>query len=84
MTAFTDSLGFNKGTAAFPADVTAISKFEVKLDLAAIIAARSAAGATALAAGDTLQVISAAGWFRGVECWLAGDYGRIDEYHGDV
>jgi hypothetical protein len=58
MTAFTDSLGFNKGTAAFPADVTAVSKFEVKVDLAAIIAARSAAGATALAAGDSLEIIS--------------------------
>jgi len=58
MTAFTDSLGFNKGTAAFPADVTSISKFEVTLDFAAIIAARSAAGVAALAATDTLQVIS--------------------------
>ena len=57
MTAFTDSLGFNKGTAAFPANVTEVSKFEVKLDFAKIIAARAAAGATALAAGDSLQVI---------------------------
>ena len=58
MTAFTDSLGFNKGTAAFPANVTEVSKFEVKLDFAAIVAARSAAGATALAAADVLQVIN--------------------------
>jgi hypothetical protein len=58
MAAYTDSLGFNKGTAAFPADVTSVSKFLVELDFAAIIAARSAAGATALAATDTLQVIS--------------------------
>lgn len=58
MAAYTDSLGFNKGTAAFPANVTEVSKFEVKLDFAKIVAARSAAGATALAAGDTLQVIS--------------------------
>jgi hypothetical protein len=58
MTAFTDSLGFNKGTAAFPANVTEVSKFEVTLDFAKIIAARSAAGATALAAADTLQVIA--------------------------
>ena len=50
MAAYTDSLGFNKGTAAFPSDVTSISKFVVELDFAAIIAARSAAGATALAA----------------------------------
>ncbi len=58
MAAYTDSLGFNKGSAAFPADINAVSKFEVKLDFAAIVAARAAAGATALAATDTLQVIS--------------------------
>lgn len=58
MAAYTDSLGFNKGTAAYPANVTDISKFEVVLDFAAIAAARSAAGATALAAADTLQIIS--------------------------
>lgn len=58
MAAYTDSLGFNKGTAAFPADVTSVSKFLVELDFAAIIAARSAAGATALVATDTLQVIA--------------------------
>lgn len=58
MAAYTDSLGFNKGTAAFPANVNSVSKFEVELDFAAIVAARSAAGATALAATDTLQVIS--------------------------
>lgn len=58
MAAYTDTLGFNKGTAAFPADVNSVSKFEVKLDFAAIVAARAAAGATALAATDTLQVIN--------------------------
>jgi hypothetical protein len=57
MTAFADSLGFNKGTAAYPANVTEVSKFEVKLDFAKIIAARAAAGATALGAGDSLEVI---------------------------
>jgi hypothetical protein len=57
MAAYTDTLGFNKGTAAFP-DGSGISKFSVELDFAAIVAARSAAGATALVAGDTLQVIS--------------------------
>lgn len=57
MATYTDSLGFNKGTASFPANVTEISKFEVKVDLAAIIAARTAAGATALAATDVLEVI---------------------------
>lgn len=58
MAAYTDSLGFNKGTAAFPSDTDSISKFEVELDFAKIVAARAAAGATALAATDTLQVIS--------------------------
>lgn len=58
MAAYTDSLGFNKGTAAFPANITEVSKFEVVLDFAAIIAARAAAGATALVATDTLQVIA--------------------------
>ena len=58
MAAYTDSLGFNKGTASFPANVTEVSKFSVSLDFAKIVAARSAAGATALAAGDTLQVIN--------------------------
>lgn len=57
MANYTDSLGFNKGTAAYP-DGHGISKFTVELDFAKIVAARSAAGATALAATDTLQVIS--------------------------
>jgi len=57
MTTFTDTLGFNKGTAAFPNSVTEISKFEVKIDLATVIAARLAAGATALTAADVLEVI---------------------------
>lgn len=57
MAAYTDTLGFNKGTAAYP-DGHGVSKFTVELDFAKIVAARAAAGATALAAGDTLQVIS--------------------------
>jgi hypothetical protein len=57
MTAFTDSLGFNKGVAAYP-DTAAVYKFEVELDFAQIVAARAAAGATALAAADTLQIIA--------------------------
>jgi hypothetical protein len=56
MAAYTDSLGFNQGTAAYP-DGHGVSKFTVELDFAKIVAARSAAGATALAAGDTMQVI---------------------------
>jgi hypothetical protein len=58
MTAFTDSLGFNKGTAAYPNNVTDISKFEVTVDFADVKAARAAASATALGATDTLQVIN--------------------------
>ena len=58
MAAYTDSLGFNKGTASFPANVTEVSRFSVSLDFAKIVAARAAAGATALAATDTLQVIA--------------------------
>ena len=58
MAAYTDTLGFNKGTAAFPANVNSVSKFEVELDFAKIVAARAAAGATALVATDTLQVIN--------------------------
>lgn len=58
MANYTDSLGFNKGSAAFPADVTDVSKFSVVLDFADIVAARSAAGATALSDGDTLEVIA--------------------------
>jgi hypothetical protein len=53
---YTDSLGFNQGTAAYP-DGHGMSKFTVELDFAKIVAARSAAGATALAASDTMQVI---------------------------
>jgi hypothetical protein len=58
MAAYTDSLGFNKGAAAFPATIDQVSKFEVTVDFAAVKAARTAAGATALAANDTLQVIA--------------------------
>jgi hypothetical protein len=58
MATYTDSLGFNKGSAAFPALVDFISKFDVELDFAAINAARTAAGATALAAADVMQVIN--------------------------
>lgn len=58
MTAFTDSLGFTKGTAAFPAkNNTAYTVVSVDLDFAAIKAARTAAGAAALAKDDTLEVL---------------------------
>ena len=59
MATYTDSLGFNKGSAAFPAGdaLNKTSRVEVVLDFPAIIAARAAAGATALAASDVLEVI---------------------------
>jgi hypothetical protein len=58
MTTYTDSHGFNKNSAGFPAH--GLNRFhfvEVELDFAAIAAARLAAGATALAATDVLEVI---------------------------
>jgi len=59
MTAYTDSLGFNKGTAGYDANgLASVSKIAVQLDLAKIVAARSAAGASALTTSDTLQVIN--------------------------
>jgi len=58
MVAYTDSYGFNKGTADYPAyGGNRISYIEVELDFTTIVAARSAAGVTALAAADTLQVV---------------------------
>ena len=59
MAAYTDTLGFYKGTAAIPAHADKrMGYFEVELDFAKIVAARAAASATALAAGDTLQVLA--------------------------
>lgn len=58
MAAYTDTLGFNKGTAGFDSkNPFCVSKLEVTLDFAKIVAARAAAGATALAALDTLEVL---------------------------
>jgi hypothetical protein len=58
MATYTDSLGFAKGSAALPAKGTNRSSVvSVKLDFPAIIAARAAAGATALAASDVLEVL---------------------------
>lgn len=58
MATYTDSLGFNKGSAAYPADaLNKVNRVEVVLNFPAIIAARLAAGATALAASDVLEVI---------------------------
>lgn len=59
MPTYTDSLGFDKGTAAaYPVNgVGSVTKIEITLDFAAITAARAAAGATALANGDVIEVI---------------------------
>lgn len=58
MATYTDSLGFNKGTAAYPAnDLNKSVRVEMVLDFPKIIAARSAAGATALAASDVMEII---------------------------
>lgn len=58
MATYTDSLGFNKGSAALPADaLDKCHRVEITLDFPKIIAARAAAGATALAASDVLEVI---------------------------
>lgn len=59
MAAYTDTHGFDKGSAAHPAKgQTRVSYVEVVLDFVTITADRATAGATALAAGDSLQVIS--------------------------
>ena len=58
MATYTDSLGFNKGSAAYPADsLNKTVRVELTLDFPKIIAARSAAGATALAASDVMEII---------------------------
>lgn len=59
MAVYTDTYGFNKGTAAVPAyGHNRFAYYEVTLDFAKIVAARSTYGATALSAGDTLQVMN--------------------------
>jgi hypothetical protein len=58
MATFTDSLGFDKGTAGFPDKGTrAATMVSVDLDMVAITAARSAAGAAAIGNNDILEVI---------------------------
>jgi hypothetical protein len=58
MAAYTDSLGFNKGTPAlFDRNERNVVLMEVELNFAKIAAARAAAGAAALAATDTLEVM---------------------------
>ena len=58
MATYTDSLGFNKGSAAHvAAGVNKVSLLSVELDFAAITAARAAAGATALTSGDVIEAL---------------------------
>lgn len=57
MADYTDSLGFYKNSAGFPANYAdRMSVIEIDLDFAKIAAARAAAGAAALAATDTLVI----------------------------
>lgn len=59
MVAYTDSLGFNKGTAAYTSTYTnRFTVIELELDFAKIAAARVAAGAAALGSGDTLDLFT--------------------------
>lgn len=58
MATYTDSLGFNKGSAALPSNALhKVHLVEMTLDFPKIIAARTAAGATALAASDVMEII---------------------------
>lgn len=58
MATYTDTLGYSRGSAAFPNRIENRFVFlDVTLDFAAIVAARSAASATALAAADVMQVL---------------------------
>ena len=58
MATYTDTLGFNKGSAALPSNALhKVHLVDMILDFPAIIAARSAAGATALAASDVMEII---------------------------
>jgi hypothetical protein len=58
MATISDTIGFNKGTAAYPADsLNKHYRVDVILDFPKIIAARAAAGAAALTSTDVIQVI---------------------------
>ena len=59
MATYTDALGFNKGTTATYPDkgLNAVTMVSIDLDMAAITAARSAAGASALVDDDILEVL---------------------------
>lgn len=58
MATYIDSLGFNKGVAAYTdSGLHRVHLIEVELDFAKIAAARAAAGAAALGAGDVLEAL---------------------------
>lgn len=58
MAHYTDSIGFDKNSAAYPAkNNNRVTLVEMELDFAKIAADRAAAGATALAAGDSLDAL---------------------------
>ena len=58
MATYTTAVGFNAGSAAYPADsLNKAHRVEITLDFPKIIAARSAAGLTALAASDVLEIL---------------------------
>lgn len=59
MANYSTAVGFYKNSAAHPAKGNnRLTSFAVELDFAKIVAARAAAGATALAALDTLEVVA--------------------------
>lgn len=58
MATYTTAVGFNAGSAAYPADsLNKAHRVEILLDFPKIIAARAAAGLTALAATDVLEIL---------------------------
>jgi hypothetical protein len=57
MVAYTDTVGFDKGSAAHRANSPGVYCVSVDLDFASITAARVAASLTAFATGDSLAVI---------------------------
>jgi hypothetical protein len=59
MATYTEATGFNKGSAAHPAQgINKVSLIEVDLNFATISADRAAAGQTAIGGGDILEVMS--------------------------
>lgn len=58
MTTFTDTLGFDKGTAVpHVRGIDKLNRYEIKLNFPKIVLARVAAGVAALASADVLEII---------------------------